>query len=374
MRILLIDDQPETVEAVIAEIKQKLNLTDDHCKSVTFDNTEADIALHNPQIIVLDLLKQVGGSGEAIGLQIHAYIWKTRFCPLIFYTAAPDLVAEQAAENHPFIKVVKKGANSEALVLQCIQEFEPHIRALDEAEREIRSTMNGVLREIAPKLFEGTQNAAERNEMLVRSARRRVAAKMDEALLTGESAGLKSWECYLYPPVVNHLLMGDVIRKRNQDTNQPENYAVVLTPSCDLVKTATRNPKVPRVLVSRCANVSRLLPEIQLQTWPKDKNDKNKGKLVSLLTTGYGHSSMPLPALPGVFPSMAIDFRRLELIDIANIGDAEEEYERVVSVDNPWRELLAWAYMLSSARPGMPDRDYDAWAAEIIALFPAANN
>ena len=39
MRILLIDDQPENVEAVIEEIKQKLNLTADHCKSVTFDNT-----------------------------------------------------------------------------------------------------------------------------------------------------------------------------------------------------------------------------------------------------------------------------------------------------------------------------------------------
>jgi len=303
---------------------------------------------------------------------VHAYIWKTRFCPVIIYTAAPELVAEQAAKNHPFIKVVKKGANSEALVLQCIQEFAPHIQALDEAEREIRSTMNGVLQEIAPKLFEGTQNAAERNEMLVRSARRRVAAKMDEALLIGESAGLKSWECYLYPPVVNHLLMGDVIRKRNQDTNRPENYAVVLTPSCDLVKTATRNPKVPRVLVSRCASVTRLLPEIKIPTWTT--NSSNKGKLTSFLTTGYGQSAMPLPSLPGVFPAMAIDFRSLELIDTANIGDAGEEYERVVSVDNPWRELLAWPYMLSSARPGMPDRDYEAWAAEIIALFPAVNN
>ena len=370
MRILLIDDQPENVQSVLDEIMQKLAGSD--CKVVDFGKPEADIESHNPHIIILDLLQGTGAERKEVGIATGTYIWGTRFCPLIYYTAAPDLVAEQSAAKHPFIKVVKKGADSEALVLQCIQEFEPHIRALDGVETEIRSAMNGALLEIAPRLFETATDETERNEMLVRSARRRVAARMDEDLLTGSAAskGLKSWECFLFPPVAKHLLMGDVIRRRNADGKVAANYGVILTPSCDLVKTATRKPKVTRVLVSCCTTGERLLQDLNIQKWKKDDRDKLK----RLLTTGYSQSCMPLPGLPGVFPAMTIDFRSLQLIDIESIGNPDAEYERVASVDNPWRELLAWAFMLSSARPGMPDRDCETWADEIIALFPTATS
>jgi hypothetical protein len=371
MRVLLIDDQQDSVQAVLEEIKQQLEGSD--CKVVNFDNYKADIEKHNPHVIVLDLLK--GADAEpAAGLEIHGYIWGTKFCPLIFYTAAPELVQDQSDLGHPFIRVVQKGADSEAKVLQCIKDFESHIGALDATEREIRLAMNGALREVAPTLFQSTQDNAERNDMLVRAARRRVAAKMDEDLLSDSAVGkgLKSWECYLWPPVVDHLLMGDVIRKRGSDKTVPDNYAVILTPSCDLVKTATRPPKVTRVLVGHCAKADRLLKDLQIQPWAA--NQKNLGKLQSMLSTGYAQSCMPLPQLPGVFPGMVIDFRNLGLIDIGNIGNADGEYEPVASVDNPWRELLAWAFMLSAARPGMPDRDYEAWATELSALFTPANN
>ncbi len=370
MRVLLIDDQPESVQAVLEEIKEQLEGTD--CRVVNFENYKADIESHNPHVIVLDLLK--GPDQEpAPGLEIHGYIWGAKFCPLIFYTAAPELVREQSDLGHPFIKVVQKGANSEARVLQCIKDFESHIGALDATEREIRSSMNGALREVAPVLFQSTHDNTERNDMLVRAARRRVAAKMDEDLLSesGEGKGLKSWECYLWPPVVEHLLMGDVIRIRGSDKTVPHNYCVVLTPSCDLVSTTTRKPKVSRVLVSHCAEADRLLKDLQIHPWVT--NPKNLGKLHSMLSTGYAQSCIPLPELPGVFPGMVIDFRDLGLIDITAIGNVAEEYERVASVDNPWRELLGWAFMLSSARPGMPDRDYEAWATELGELFTPAN-
>lgn len=371
MRVLLIDDQQESVQAVFDEIKQQLEGSD--CTVVNFDNYKADIEKHNPHVIVLDLLK--GADAEPVpGLEIHGYVWGAKFCPLIFYTAAPDLVKDQSDLNHPFIKVVQKGDASETKVLQCIRDFESHIGALDASEREIRLAMNGALREVAPSLFQSTQDAAERNEMLVRAARRRVAAKMDEDLLSESLAtkGLKSWECFLWPPVVDHLLMGDIIRDRGADKTAPESYAVILTPSCDLVKSDGRPPKVARVLVSRCAKPDRLLKDMGLQSWPTTKKERALGALRNVLSTGYAQSCMPLPELRGVFPAMMIDFRNLELIDIGHIGTADEDYERVASTDNPWRELLAWAFMLSAARPGMPDRDYEAWAKELSTLFTQA--
>ena len=364
MRILLIDDQKESVQEVYEELKK---LEGCHCEIVNFDNYQNDIARINPHIIVLDLLK---GSSEtdAPGLQIHGYIWGTRFCPLIFYTGRAELVSDQAASDHPFIKVVAKGNESELRVMECIQSFKSHIDALKATEQEIHSAMNGALREVAPDLFKSTTDAAERSDILVRSARRRVAAKMDEDLLTGTEPGkgLKSWECYLYPPVVEHILMGDILRRRGSDKHLPENYAVVLTPSCDLVRTAKRAPKVKKVLVAHCANADRLLQELLL----KDAKRKNIiSKLQTMLSTGYTKSTMPLPSMPGAFPGLVVDFRKLGLLEIEAIEESKE-YERVASIDNPWRELLAWAFMLTAARPGMPDRDYEAWANEICGQLP----
>ena len=67
---------------------------------------------------------------------------------------------------------------------------------------------------------------------------------------------------------------------------------------------------------------------------------------------------------------MTADFRRLDLINLDQIGSGNEEYLRIASVDNPFRELVAWAYILNAARPGMPERDFESWAEEITAAVP----
>jgi CTP synthase len=359
MRILLIDDEKESVQEVYEELKK---LGDCHCEIVNFDNFQDDIERVNPHIIILDLLKGTSET-DAPGLEIHGYIWGTRFCPLIFYTGRAELVSDHAVSDHPFIKVVTKGNESELRVVETVQSFKAHIDALKATEREIHSAMNGALREVAPDLFKSTGDTAERSDILVRSARRRVAAKMDEDLLSGPGPGkgLKSWECYLHPPVIEHLLMGDILRKRDGDKNAPENYAVVLTPSCDLA----RAPKVSNVLVGHCTGPNRVLQDLNIAL--KDaKTRKTIDKLESMLTTGYTQSTMPLPAMPGAFPGLIVDLRNLGLLKIETIGESKE-YERVASIDNPWRELLAWAFMLTAGRPGMPDRDFETWAAELSA-------
>ena len=72
---------------------------------------------------------------------------------------------------------------------------------------------------------------------------------------------------------------------------------------------------------------------------------------------------------------MIADLRDLQLIDLSKIGvGTDTQYERVASLDNPLRELVAWAYMRSSARPGLPDRDFDSWVDEIVTLLDQAQN
>ena len=63
---------------------------------------------------------------------------------------------------------------------------------------------------------------------------------------------------------------------------------------------------------------------------------------------------------------MTAELKRLQLIDLKLIGENDEcEYCRVASVDSPFREMITWAYLQVTGRPGLPDRDFDDWADHI---------
>ena len=363
LRILVVDDDPMSVAPLREEVEKQL--TDAECRIAEFGEVEDRLEDYKPQIVVLDLVRGMPESGEAAGLDIYNLIWDKQFCPLIVYTAVPDMWDPDHNE-HPFVSLVQKGAGSEEAVLEQIRQHEPYVLALAEVAKEIRLNLNTVVRDVAPRIFTNGAERAEVNEMLIRATRRGVAARMDEALSFGD-AKLKSWEFYLCPPVGKHPLTGDIVRCRNSEANAAVNYAIILTPSCDMATNGTRSPKVSSVLVSRCDHVTRLLQDLSISEW----KTKHKDKLRSCLTEGHTQSCLPLPALPGVFPSMAADLRKLELIGLASIGDvdADTEYERIASVDNPLRELVAWAYTRTAGRPGLPDRDFDAWADEIADLL-----
>ncbi len=368
IRILIIDDQPDSVQALSDEIDQKMPGAEKVI--VDFKQAEATIESFEPDIIVLDLLR--GAGEDAPGLDTWAFVWDKKFCPLIFYTAFPEKLDEDERINHPFVRREKKGGGSEERVVGHIQTLDPHISAVAAVRTEIRRVLNRMIQEVAGRVFLHVADGNDRRDMLVRMARRRVAAAMDEQLSTG-GPRLRSWEHYLYPPAITgHLLTGDLIRNRNGQTTDPSQYALVLTPSCDLVKEGERNPKVEKALVARCTEVTRLLDDAGANT--TTAKPRIRQRILPLLRQGHGGSCLPLPSLPGAFPTMTADFRKLELIKLTEIGTTDQPYVRVASVDNPFRELVAWAYATIAARPGLPDRDFEAWADEIVAALPTPGN
>jgi len=363
LKILLIDDEPDSVKSVIDELQA--NLPDTACYLADFENAATQIASTQPDVVVLDLMKKTpeGGlvnEGDAIGLDV----WKHRFCPLIFYTAS---VEDPDEYKHPLVSVVRKGSQSEEEVRNKVMTYLPHIAALGKVANEINSALRRALQESKPHVFK-IELAEQENQLLTRSIRRRVAASMDEAMAIGEP-NLKSWEQYLCPPSIpDHLLTGDILRVAGSNKDDPASYRVVLTPSCDLVRSTTRAPKVEGVLVARCVRADRILADLGLSldatTAPK-KVESAQEKISKFLTQGYGQSSFPVAGLPGEFPEMAADFRSLETIPVVEL-EQPTKYDRVASVDAPFRELFVWAYLSAAGRPAMPDRDFDTWAKAII--------
>lgn len=186
---------------------------------------------------------------------------------------------------------------------------------------------------------------------------------MDDLSRHGQK--LASWEQYLCPPVSEDLQLGDILLKAGGSKEDPASFRIVLTPSCDLVASGRRQPKVKHVLVARCCAIKDGIRVTSLGDIGTGKMKERLPKTV--LSQGYFETILPLPALAGRMPHMAANLRELELINFDDIGRDGGVFERLASVDSPFRELVAWAYMQVACRPGMPDRDFQKWCDEIIA-------
>src|SRR6266567_218255 len=102
VRILMIDDQPENVAALRDELTEQIPGC--VCDIVGFQDAKDRIESHDPHVVVLDLLQGSGAEAQPVGLETRDYIWKTKFCPLVLYTAAADLVDPEV--SHPFFCVI----------------------------------------------------------------------------------------------------------------------------------------------------------------------------------------------------------------------------------------------------------------------------
>jgi hypothetical protein len=249
LKCLFVEDQPEAVEAVVNQLNDIYE-----CKVYKFELAEEGLQNFLPDIVVLDILN--GGSSsepQEAGKDTYNSIWEKRFCPIIVFSAHPELLSETLEEKHPFVKFVQKGMGSDIKVKESIEEFRPHVEALRAAEDRMKGVYSTALRDVASDAFKHYQEQADRKKAIVRSAQRRLAAFMDD--LSRHNEKLQGWEQYLCPPVSEDLTLGEIIRLRDVSSDEPTGFCMVLTPSCDLVATGGRNPKVADVLVACCEGI-----------------------------------------------------------------------------------------------------------------------
>ncbi len=324
-----------------------------------------------PDLIILDL-QEVTASGDRsfTGTSTCEWIWENHFCPIVVYSAFPDQLSD-THRNHPFVEVVTKGRKGVESLEESITRLRPHIESIREAEKSIRKEFSVAMREVAPYAYEiFKDNPAQRNDAILRSSRRRLAAFMDG--LSKNGTRLASWEQYLCPPVCDDLQLGDILQDTGVQSNDPTSYRIVLSPSCDLVVTGGRKSKIENILVARCCSMKDALSSVNMTLTRKTLNNTKslnvyKDKLKStILTQGYYKTVLPFPQLDERIPTMAANLRDLDFVQIADIGKSENRFRRIASIDSPFRELVAWAYMQIACRPGLPDRNYDAWCDGII--------
>ena len=362
MRLLVVDDQPESVAlakiAIEGAFKDALVVVEP-----SFDDAVPRIDSFEPDLIILDLLQQSSTGGfQADGIDPLEAIWNTRFVAIIIYSAQSRLVEERfpSIGQHPLVKLVDKGLDSEENVVNSIQRLMPFIQVLKRTRSAAGTQLSIVLKHVVPQILKTlTVQGNQQIDAISRASYRRLSALADNAL--DDVGSSWAWERYLVPPITGDLLIGDIMVKAGAPFESVDEYRLILSPSCDLVATETRRPKVKSVLVAKCCSTRDGLRSLAISRRPQDIRRR-------ILSQGFYERMLPLPALVDVVPNMMANLTDLELIPFNDIGDGPgSKFKRVASVSSPFRELVAWAYIQTAGRPGLPETDLDSWANEVVA-------
>jgi CheY-like chemotaxis protein len=360
IRILIVeDDEPaaETLRKTITETLESVEIRIER----NFDEASSIIQTYSYEAVVLDLFLGDPADNDKQGQKVWEQIWERKLVPIIIHTAGECDLTPDVPNNNPLLKCIKKGSGSDKKVADLLSLARPHILGLRQVEQEFNKAIHSVIEKVCPLIWQATEADEQlRSALLVRSARRRLAAMMDLNTISTDEQML-SWEQYIYPPLGDCLLMGDILRTKDGSVDDPAAYRLVLTPSCDLVMRSGK-AKVRNVLVAKCKSIKEYLQAAKVGI--QEVRDKLPRLLTEAQTGGY----IPLPGFKSVLPCMSVRLRDLELVSIAEIGaeGTNKNFIRVASVDSPFREHLAWAYLQIAGRPGVPDRDLDKWTNDIL--------
>ena len=365
MRVLIVDDDAAVRQSLRATINEAAG--DWEVRDQGFESVPETLASFRPDAVVLDLVE--GDVTEpAEGNRLFELIRSQWFCPVVVYSG---FQAQQHFE-HPLVTTIVKGANADEEVVHRLEQFAPLTRVIRDVHREFDERIREALRDSVPLLREqiGTTADGQDGVVLPRAVRRLVAARMDaEASGGGE---LKAWERFVVPALGRHLLSADLLRRSGSAWTNAEAFRVVLTPSCDLFPHGGNEPRAERILVARCEPITRLGNVDVTAGAPLSNSQRNR--LKSILTDGIADGLLPIPRFAGHVPSMAANLKRLDLVEWndvgletadGHVGRNDARFVRAASTDSPFRELVVWAYLRVTGRPGAPAFDVDAWLDDI---------
>ena len=379
LRVLVIDDDEGVRTALRSEIEEDEGPagtgTDWEVRGQGFADVKNALARFRPDMVVLDLVEGKIPNDSDSGNRSFERIRDVWFCPVVVYTGFAE---RRIFEEHPLVVLVTKGRRSEEQVLAELRKFVPAARMVRSVHEDFDARIREALRDSVDALNKQIRGTAElRDDALSRAVRRQVAARVDLAASGGTE--LHAWERFVVPPLGDDLLTADLLRPRDAEPTDAAAFRLVLTPSCDMVRSGGRTPKVDRVLVARCEPVARLG---RLEFKPgQPLGSRQKERLRPILTQGMEGAHLVIPEFRGHAPLMVANLKRLELVAWKRIDVRRDDEDaegsglvRVASTDSPFREMVTWAYLGVTGRPGMPDIAIERWIEEFSGHLEGAGS
>lgn len=359
MKVLIVDDIEDSVKGIRDYCEEK----DWETEISDFEGAYKYLIEFDPDIIVLDWKYDAEDSER--GNDILNRIWSVCFRPTVIFSAIADTINITEKTRHSnLIKIIPKG--DEQPVIEFLEETEKFVPSLAAYRKDMGEALISSVNFL--DLLKSESEIEEKAIGYVLS--KRTSAFFDKEYTDTLSP---SWVQFVCPPINDSFCVCDIIRKTAQETSfnsigEPEEYCMILTPSCDMNTENGRIPKVTHALCAHCVS-KKQFHEIELSDDPKPRKVTS---VASKLNNGYYKQYVAIPKLSNIIPYMTVDMKKIELISITAIALNENqknentEYIRVASISSPFREQIVWAYMQTSCRPGVPDRNVELWAKEIL--------
>lgn len=407
LRILVVDDDTQIVMDTKELLEnQPVSDTGDMATvttSTNFDEALTLLAEDEFDLIVLDVRDQrldessvepdASGSDVSsadLGIAIYEQVRAMRFIPIIFYTALPGLVEEEASPGAPFVGLVSKTDDdpSATLRLRVREVFNStlpaiHRALLEHVERVVRDFMGGFVQQHWSELSTPPRKGDMAHLLLRRlslSLADGVQVLMEE--LSAEAISLDEdtvhpMRYYIIPPT-SARATGDIVRisRRGGDAGEREetidnvgeetlvdDWYVILTPACDLQPARL---KADYVMLATClplkdrAEVKEFIAKNPAAG--QVVHQKSYEDLKKLMRNGAGQADrfVYLPAAWGL-PDLLIDLQQVVCIKYERL----DAYECVASLDSPYAEWIVQKFVRHLGRIGVPDLDVDTAIARL---------
>ena len=359
MKVLIIDDQKDSVSGIVdfcGDNNWEVQLSD-------FSNCYKYIFEFDPDVVILDWREDAEETEAGEG--ILEGIWDNGYRPIIIFSANVAVIdVERLKKESNLLKIIPKG--DEKPVNDELLQIKKYVVSLSAFRKEMSKALIKSLNSVEYIKQQENINVSAVSYILSK----RASSYFEEIYAENIDP---YWVQYACPPMSNSLCVCDVIRVFSEEGKESEEglvneYRVILTPSCDMVCDEERVPKVTHVLCAYCVEKEKF-HNMALAENPKTDNIN---KVVSKLNVGYNNRYVPLPKLPQKIPYMTIDLKHIDLIPIDEIATSVEKktistkYYRVASVFSPYREQIVWAHLQNSCRPGVPDRNMNDWAKDLL--------
>jgi hypothetical protein len=365
---LLIEDNPDTVRQ-IEEFFQNRNVSGRRMVISPITNWDDAFGLirgRKADVAILDIYRgQAAKGGERVGERVLDDFQSSGFVPVVIHTNLPEGLEGRRSE---FVRLVAKTDGLGKLAAEIDALFATHVPQINRAIlNHLDRALCDYMWNFVTKQWAQLKDIADRPEflrvLLSRLAyflqRTDVERALAEAFdnykpLSLDPEKVHPAEMYVMPTLSQDPVLGDIRKRKTGDTVE---YLVVLWPTCDMVSSGGRKPKVDRVL---CARTKLMSSCAESQEYATNATGKAREQLSKLMVNnrdrkfGSAESVHFLPAFLGI-PDLVVEFRELEILSLDDV----KKLESLATVASPYAEQISFRFDSYRGRVGVPDLDLD---------------
>jgi CheY-like chemotaxis protein len=357
-RFLVVEDQAAIADELLEAIPRFVDPPDtaegELCR--TFPEAAGRLKSVLYDVLILDLKDDSSDwhltEDEPAGIKIFDELKKTRFVPVVFYTA---LAHKVRSEQTSFVRVVEKTETIDRVKEEVRRVLATQLPALT---RQIEEIQRSYMWDFVSANWRQFDTAREKGDLAYLLARRlalsfqRKAKTMalrvsGEASLVDEQETIHPMQMYVYPPLGGRRSAGDIL---HGTIGSDEGHWLILTPSCDF----EQRGRLTRVIVAMC---KPLAGHVEYCTW--QQSNQADSEALKCLIGDNRKKTQPerFKFLPGTFflPDLVVDFQELRAVPHGDV----ERLKAVASLDSPFAEAVSARFARYYGRLGTPDLDKD---------------